>query len=139
MDLRKRLNISKAKYIILLWVTVFSLPSSAGFFDGVKDVLDKIPSPMQSNSSTNAALVKVSASDNGLPAHWQAYYLDEPEFKGKVFLAESGPKSAPVVILIHGLGQNGCFTKIGFYKMDKIAVARRVKFGGWLSGIRKTR
>lgn len=107
MDLCQRLNISKAKYIILLWVTVLSLPSSAGFFDGVKDVLDKIPSPMQSNSSTNAALVKVSASDNGLPAHWQAYYLDEPEFKGKVFLAESGPKSAPVVILIHGLGQNG--------------------------------
>ena len=107
MDLCKISNISAMKYVIFLAISLLSLPSIAGLFDGVKEALDKIPSPMQSSSSTNATLVKVSASDNGLPAHWQAYYLDEPEFKGKVFLAESGPKTAPVVILIHGLGQNG--------------------------------
>ena len=107
MDLCKRLSTCLMKYVILLSVSLLSLPSTAGLFDGIKDVLDKIPSSMEASSSANAALVKVSASDNGLPAHWQAYYLDEPEFKGKVFLAESGPKSAPVVILIHGLGQNG--------------------------------
>lgn len=107
MDLCKRLNINAMKYVIFWVISLLSLPSVAGLFDGVKEVLDKIPSPMQSNSSTNATLIKVSASDNSLPAHWQAYYLDEPEFKGKVFLAEAGPKAAPVVILIHGLGQNG--------------------------------
>lgn len=108
MDLGKTLSTHGLKYLMLLSLSLLSLPSAAGFFDGVKEVLDKIPSPVQSNSSsTNSALVKVSAGDNGLPAHWQAYYLDEPEFRGKVFLAESGPKSAPVVILIHGLGQNG--------------------------------
>jgi len=71
---------------------------------------DKLSSTDQSHSS----LVADDASRHGLPGHWQAYWLDEPVFGTRIFLSEAGNPNAPVVFLIHGLGQNGMrdWTKI---------------------------
>lgn len=54
-----------------------------------------------------AQLQAVSAADYGLPAHWRAFHLQEPVFASRILLAETGPPEAPVLLLIHGLGQNG--------------------------------
>jgi pimeloyl-ACP methyl ester carboxylesterase len=64
---------------------------------------DKLTSIDQSRSS----LVVDDAARHGLPEHWQAYWLDEPVFGTRIFLSEAGKPRAPVVFLVHGLGQNG--------------------------------
>lgn len=42
-----------------------------------------------------------------LPAGWQAGYVKEPIFNGRLFVVEAGQQHARTVILVHGLGQNG--------------------------------
>jgi pimeloyl-ACP methyl ester carboxylesterase len=54
-----------------------------------------------------ADLVPTNSASHKLPEHWRSYWLDEPEFGTRMFVTDAGKVSAPVVILVHGLGQNG--------------------------------
>jgi pimeloyl-ACP methyl ester carboxylesterase len=40
---------------------------------------------------------------------FKARTIDEPVFDGELFLMEAGPKDAPRVVMVHGLGDNGAF------------------------------
>jgi pimeloyl-ACP methyl ester carboxylesterase len=96
--------ISKAT---LLWILLL-LPAAlnADWVDKLAAAIegyDKLTSLDQSHSS----LVADDAARHGLPGHWQAYWLDEPVFGTRIFLSEAGNPDAPVVFLVHGLGQNG--------------------------------
>lgn len=42
-----------------------------------------------------------------LPAHWQFSSVKESVFDSKVFVAETGNRSRPTVLLVHGMGQAG--------------------------------
>lgn len=77
----------------------------ANWLDKVGNIIDTVlaPAPIQ----TKSALITTIATEHKLPAHWRSYWLDEPEFGTRIFLADAGKPSAPVVMLIHGLGQNG--------------------------------
>jgi pimeloyl-ACP methyl ester carboxylesterase len=91
----------------LLWL-FFLLPTTlnADWVDKLAvaiDGYDKLTSMYQSHSS----LVADDAARHGLPEHWQAYWLHEPVFGTRIFLAEAGKPDAPVVLMVHGLGQNG--------------------------------
>jgi pimeloyl-ACP methyl ester carboxylesterase len=91
----------------LLWLFLL-LPttSNADWVDKLAaaiDGYDKLTSMYQSHSS----LVADDAARHGLPEHWQAYWLHEPVFGTRIFLAEAGKPDAPVVFMVHGLGQNG--------------------------------
>lgn len=54
-----------------------------------------------------ADLVPTNSASHNLPGHWRSYWLDEPEFGTRMFVTDTGKISAPVVMLVHGLGQNG--------------------------------
>lgn len=54
-----------------------------------------------------ADLIPTNSASHNLPDHWRSYWLDEPEFDSQIFVTDTGKISAPVVILVHGLGQNG--------------------------------
>lgn len=54
-----------------------------------------------------ADLIPTHSASHNLPDHWRSYWLDEPEFGTQMFVTDTGKISAPVVILVHGLGQNG--------------------------------
>lgn len=41
------------------------------------------------------------------PSHWRISKVDEPIFKGQVFVVEAGKQGNPGVLLVHGLGQAG--------------------------------
>lgn len=47
------------------------------------------------------------AQAHPLPERWDGRYLEEPVFDGRIFVVEAGPRQAPPVLLVHGLGQNG--------------------------------
>jgi len=40
---------------------------------------------------------------------FKARTIDEPVFDGELFVMEAGPKNAPRVVMVHGLGDNGAF------------------------------
>lgn len=42
-----------------------------------------------------------------LPTHWQLNFDQEPIFQSYILIAETGDKTKPLVIFIHGLGQAG--------------------------------
>ncbi len=42
-----------------------------------------------------------------LPEHWKISYVEETIFNSRVFIAETGNRSSPTVLLVHGLGQAG--------------------------------
>lgn len=77
------------------------------------DWVDAVTTAMESYEKltsvdySQSALIADDAARHGLPEHWQAYWLDEPVFGTRIFLSEAGKPGAPVVILVHGLGQNG--------------------------------
>src|SRR5690606_29029378 len=54
-----------------------------------------------------ADLIPASSAAHKLPEHWRSYWLDESEFDTRMFVTDTGKISAPVVMLVHGLGQNG--------------------------------
>jgi pimeloyl-ACP methyl ester carboxylesterase len=54
-----------------------------------------------------ADLIPTNSASHNLPSHWRSYWLDEPEFGTQMFVTDTGKISAPVVMLVHGLGQNG--------------------------------
>ncbi|WNO59582.1 alpha/beta hydrolase [Rheinheimera sp. MMS21-TC3] len=42
-----------------------------------------------------------------LPQHWQRTVLKEPLYNGNISLVQAGDNTAPILFLIHGLGENG--------------------------------
>jgi len=77
------------------------------------DLVDAVTAAMESYQNLNpvdyshSAPVVDDAARYGLPGHWQVYWLDEPVFGTRIFLSEAGKPGAPVLLLVHGLGQNG--------------------------------
>ena len=94
------------KTTILAIFLFLPLPLSAGLVDGVEATLelyDKL-TPVENSESL---FIADQPAKYGLPGHWQVYWLDEPVFGTRIFLSETGERSAPLVLLVHGLGQNG--------------------------------
>lgn len=87
-------------------IVIFLIPSfaRADFLDQVADLVDEIAKPV---SAEKPALQPAKATDYKLPENWRAYWLVEPEYSNKIFIADVGQTNAPIVMLIHGLGQNG--------------------------------
>jgi pimeloyl-ACP methyl ester carboxylesterase len=42
-----------------------------------------------------------------MPGHWLTHWLDEPVYKGRIHVVETGTGHEQSIFLIHGLGQNG--------------------------------
>jgi len=80
---------------------------SAGFFDKVGEIIDTALATTPTSTATKSELVTTVAAEYKLPAHWRSYWLNEPAFGTRIFLADTGKISAPVILLVHGLGQNG--------------------------------
>lgn len=96
----------KGKSAILSLLLLLPVPLNGDWFDKLAaalDAYDQLTTTVHSNSSLLAA----SAAEYGLPQHWQAYWLDEPVFGTRIFLAETGQANAPVLFMVHGLGQIG--------------------------------
>ena len=95
---------------LLCCVILFSFPLTvnAGWLDKIADIIKEVSdSDAVENSPSAASLIEVKNADAKLPAHWQTFWLDEPVFNGRIFLATAGKADDPVLLLIHGLGNNG--------------------------------
>ena len=79
-------------------------PAYAGWLNDAAEVVKAV---VLSEAKVPVRLQPTSAAAEGLPAHWRAYWLEEPEFNTRLFVAEAGNQDLPVVFLVHGLGQNG--------------------------------
>lgn len=79
--------------------------ANAGFLDSVGNVIDTVFAP--TGIETKPGLISTTTAEHKLPGHWRSYWLNEPKFGTRIFLADTGKTTAPVVMLIHGLGQNG--------------------------------
>jgi pimeloyl-ACP methyl ester carboxylesterase len=77
----------------------------AGFLDKVGAIIDTVLAP--TTIQTKSELIATVAAEHKLPAHWRSYWLNEPAFGTRIFLADAGKLNAPVILLVHGLGQNG--------------------------------
>lgn len=93
------------RIFILIIIAIHSQAASASWLDKVGTLLDTALTPTK--NETKSVLLTTTASNHNLPAHWRSYWLDEPEFGTRIFLADTGKISAPIILLIHGLGQNG--------------------------------
>jgi pimeloyl-ACP methyl ester carboxylesterase len=49
----------------------------------------------------------IPVTDADLPSGFRAELVDAPVFGGQVFVLEGGRQSGPLVVLVHGLGENG--------------------------------
>jgi len=92
----------------IIWLMFFVLgtpTANASWLDKIGAMIDTaLPS---TTTETKSELVTTVAAEHKLPAHWRTYWLDEVEFGTRIFLADTGKINAPVIMLIHGLGQNG--------------------------------
>jgi pimeloyl-ACP methyl ester carboxylesterase len=61
------------------------------------------PEPLAGGAESAA----VAATDRELPAGFRAEMTEAPVFGGQVFVFEGGNPYGPVVVLVHGLGENG--------------------------------
>lgn len=93
------------RFFCLIIFALCSHAASANWLDKVGTLLDTALAP--TTNTVKSELVTTAATTHNLPAHWRTYWLDEPEFGTRIFLADAGKPSAPVIMLIHGLGQNG--------------------------------
>lgn len=91
--------------LIMITIMLCSHGASAGFLDKVGTIIDTVLSPSPTNYQSE--LIPATTTEHKLPAHWRSYWLDEPVFGSRIFLADTGKSTAPVIMLIHGLGQNG--------------------------------
>lgn len=82
-----------------------SQTARASWLDKVGTIIDTALAP--TTTETKSELVTTVAAEHKLPIHWRSYWLNEPAFGTRIFLADTGKISAPVVLLVHGLGQNG--------------------------------
>lgn len=92
----------------LLIATIFiacTHTANASFLDKVGNVIDTVFAP--AGTETKPELIKATTAEYKLPSHWRSYWLNEPKFGTRIFLADAGKITAPVIMLIHGLGQNG--------------------------------
>ena len=95
---------------LLCYVILFSFPlaANAGWLDKVADIIKEVSdSDTVEDSPSAASLIEAQNADARLPAHWQTFWLDEPVFKGRIFLATAGKTDGPVLLWVHGLGNNG--------------------------------
>lgn len=81
------------------------MTATASWLDTIANRVDAALGNSASNN--NAKLIPAVTTQYNLPAHWRSYWLDEPRFGTRIFLAETGKPNAPVILLVHGLGQNG--------------------------------
>lgn len=93
------------KIILLLALISCAQIANANFLDKVGAVIDVALAPTASIAKPE--LIATIAADHKLPAHWRSYWLNEPEFGTRMFLADTGAMTAPVIFMVHGLGQNG--------------------------------
>lgn len=91
--------------LVLTISLLCSQATSASWLDNVGTLIDNVLAP--NTTAPQSELIATVSSQHNLPAHWRTYWLDETEFGTRIFLAETGKITAPVVMLIHGLGQNG--------------------------------
>ncbi|WP_062064363.1 alpha/beta fold hydrolase [Cellvibrio sp. OA-2007] len=92
-------------YAFILLTLLCAQTAQANWLDKVGTIID---TAFASNpTETKAELIATSAAEHKLPTHWRSYWLNEPEFGARIFLADTGKISAPVLLLVHGLGQNG--------------------------------
>jgi pimeloyl-ACP methyl ester carboxylesterase len=88
--------------VLVFWPIV----AAASWLDTVGNIIDSTLAP-KTITETKAELIPTDSAKQNLPAHWRTYWLNEPDFGSRIFLADTGKPSAPVIMLIHGLGQNG--------------------------------
>lgn len=94
-----------SRITFLIFTALFSYAASASWVDKLGAMVDSALAPAPQNSKSELAAT-VAATHN-LPAHWRTYWLDEPNFGTRIFLADTGKVNAPTLFLVHGLGQNG--------------------------------
>lgn len=95
----------KCNWLIVIAFITCTQTANAGFLDKVGNVIDTVFSP--TTTETKPELISTTTTEHKLPNHWRSYWLNEPQFGTRIFLAETGKTTAPVIMLIHGLGQNG--------------------------------
>ncbi len=95
----------KHNFLIALFFIACTQTANAGFLDTVGNVIDTVFTP--AGTETKPELISTTTTEHKLPNHWRSYWLNEPKFGTRIFLADTGKTTAPVVMLIHGLGQNG--------------------------------
>lgn len=92
--------------IFMLIIFMLCVPAAnASFLDKVGAIVDAALAPTTTETKSN--LVATLAAEHNLPAHWRSYWLNEPTYGTGIFLADAGKINAPVIVLVHGLGQNG--------------------------------
>ncbi len=92
-------------HALILLTLLCAQTAQANWLDKVGTIID---TAFASNpTETKAELIATNAAEHKLPTHWRSYWLNEPEFGARIFLADTGKISAPVLLLVHGLGQNG--------------------------------
>jgi pimeloyl-ACP methyl ester carboxylesterase len=64
-------------------------------------------SPASACTHCRARLPTLDALRARLPADWQLGLEPEPVLGGEMLVVRAGPKDAPLLLLVHGLGQNG--------------------------------
>jgi pimeloyl-ACP methyl ester carboxylesterase len=90
---------------ILFLIFIPFASTQANFLTKVGDAVDQVF--LKKTDTLSVELHSLSVSEYSLPAHWRVYQLDNTSFGTPVFLADAGPTSAPVLLLVHGLGNNG--------------------------------
>lgn len=83
-----------------LFVGLLALPCEGYAGDTIASRELKNARPAESGTAQPASLPV-------LPATWHKETINEPEFRGQLFLVETGKQHAQTVVLVHGLGKNG--------------------------------
>lgn len=89
----------------LITVMLCAHSAHAGFLDKVGAIIDTALAP--TTTQTKSELMTAVAAEHKLPAHWRSYWLSEQTHGTRIFLADAGKTNAPIILLVHGLGQNG--------------------------------
>lgn len=95
----------KSQILVLIILVLCSQTARSNWLDKVGNIIDTAFAPTP--TETKSELIATRAAEHKLPPHWRSYWLNEPEFGARIFLADTGKISAPVILLVHGLGQNG--------------------------------
>lgn len=94
-----------SRMLVLIISILCSQAAKASWLDNVGTLIDNVLTP--GKNTDKSELIATVSTQYDLPAHWRTYWLDETEFGTRIFLADTGKTTAPVIMLIHGLGQNG--------------------------------
>ena len=80
-----------------IWLFIVSVMVSANGLAAPQQT----PAPDDSSAQRRALLEAV------IPADWQRFRQREPVFDSELFWVEAGPRDAPTVLMVHGLGSDG--------------------------------